>query len=113
MEKTDRPQNPGRANGTMTRVFIYGALFLPLTLLAAGCKGRPFPEAGSSSALLYADKCSTCHTAYHPQVHTYTGWEKVVPRMEKKAQDMGIRLLSEEEKTAILVYLKKHARKGF
>lgn len=113
MEKINCLQTWGKSQGTTTDVFIYGVFFLALTLLTVGCNKPPLPEAASPPARLYADKCSACHPPFHPQSHTYTGWEKVVPKMEKKAEAMGIRaLLSEEERSIILAYLKKHASKG-
>ncbi len=96
------------------RISIYGAILLALALIPASCEQRPLPEADSPPAVLYASKCSICHPVRHPQVHTYTGWKKTIPIMEKRAKEMGIGpFLSEEEKTIILGYMKKHARKGF
>lgn len=99
----------------MNKVFLFRGLCLALTLLAVGCnKEHPLPEANSSTALLYATKCSICHSTFHPKAHTFVGWKNVVSKMEKKADAMGIGpLLSEEEKSIIITYLKKHARKGF
>lgn len=100
----------------MSKVFLYIGLCLVLAQLAVGCSGQqqPFPEMDSPPARLYTDKCSLCHPAYHPQAHTSTGWTKVVSRMEKKAEDIGIKsFLSDEEKSIILAYLKKHASRGY
>lgn len=99
----------------MNKTLIYGGLCLTLSLLIVGCRGnQPFPETGSYAALLYTGRCGMCHQAFHPQSHTYTGWTKVVPRMEKRAEDVGIRpLLTEEEKPVILNYLKKYSSRGF
>lgn len=100
----------------MKKTLIYSGFCLLLTLPAVGCTGgqQTFPEADSAPARLYTDKCSICHPAYHPAAHTSTGWTKVVPRMEKNAVEMGIKsLLSEEEKSIILAYLKKHASRGY
>lgn len=88
---------------------------LVLLIFVAGChKPQPVPESDSPPALLYAVKCAICHQAYHPRAHTSFGWETVVERMEKNAETMGMgTLLSEEERTIILGYLNKHARKGY
>jgi len=100
--------------GRLKGIFIYTALFSALGLVSAGCEQRPFPDADSPSAMLYAAKCSICHPLRHPKVHTYTGWKKTIPIMEKRAEEMGITpFLSEEEKKIILKYMKKNARKGF
>lgn len=99
----------------MTTVFFFGASILAITLLATGChKPQPVPDPDSPPALLFKAKCGICHPAYHPRAHTSLGWEKVVPRMEKNAESMGMgNLLSEEERSIILGYLDKHARKGY
>lgn len=90
------------------------ALFALLFLMAAGCAQQPFPEADSDPARLFLGKCGLCHDPYHPQTHTRIGWGKVIPRMEKRAEEFGMSVfLTEDEKTTILTYLEKHARKGF
>ncbi len=115
MKKICYLQNRLRFKRAMTMVFFFGAPFLAITLLAAGChKQQPVPESGSPPALLFSEKCGICHPPFHPQAHTSTGWKNVVPRMEENAKSMGIgTLLSEEEKSIILDYLEKHARKGY
>jgi len=96
------------------RLLIFGALGVALVLISAGCEERPLPEADSPPAMLYAAKCGTCHKVRNPEVHTYTGWVKTIPIMEKRAVEMGMKhLLTEEEKAIILGYMKKHARRGF
>jgi hypothetical protein len=96
------------------RVSLFFALFFSVPLLFAGCVKQQLPEAGSPAAVVYAAKCGLCHEPYHPQAHTYFGWKTVITRMEKNAQAKGIeRLLSDADKTAILAYLEKNARKGF
>lgn len=96
------------------RLFVFGALCVAFVLMATGCEERPLPEADSPPAILYAEKCGTCHKARNPEVHTYIGWVKVLPIMEKRAVEMGMEhLLTAEEKTIILRYMKKHGRKGF
>ncbi|MFQ5441142.1 MAG: hypothetical protein ACE5EB_00280 [Thermodesulfobacteriota bacterium] len=105
---------PSLRYGRSKRIVIHCALFSALALMTAGCETRTLPEADSPPAVLYAAKCGLCHPPRHPQVHTYTGWKKVVSVMEERAEDKGIKpLLSKQEKTVILDYLKKNARKGF
>ncbi len=96
------------------RLSVFSVLFVSVLLLFAGCVKQPLPEAGSPAAAVYTGKCGLCHEPYHPQAHTYIGWKTVVTRMEKNAQAKGIeRLLSDDERTTILAYLEKNARKGF
>ena len=95
---------------TITKIIIEGLLLIGIALLIASCE-QTLPEADSPRAVLYSDKCGACHTAPHPQAHTYKAWKKIVPKMEKRVEATGIRpILSEEEMTDILSYLKKHAR---
>ncbi|CAG1064851.1 hypothetical protein BAC1_00417 [uncultured bacterium] len=96
------------------RLSLSSVLFVSVLLLFAGCVKQPLPEAGSPAVDVYIGKCGLCHEPYHPQAHTYIGWKTVVTRMEKNAQAKGIeRLLSDDERTTILAYLEKNARKGF
>lgn len=103
---------PGKAS--LARVFSFSAFLSFFMILASGCAKQPLPEADSSPALLYISKCSLCHEPFHPQTHTYTGWKKVVKRMEQNAEAKGMnQFLSEDERSFILAYLEKNARKGF
>lgn len=96
------------------KAFNFSALLCFFVILAAGCVQQPLPEADSLPGLLYSGKCSLCHAPFHPQAHTYTGWKKVVKRMEQNAEAQGMNnFLSEEERASILAYLEKNARKGF
>lgn len=103
---------PGKA--PLTREFGFFAFLTLFLVLASGCVQQPFPEADSAPALLYTSKCGLCHSPFHPQAHTYTGWKKVVKRMEQNAEAQGMnQFLSEEDRATILAYLEKNARKGF
>ncbi len=99
----------------MKKVLIYGGFFFVLAFLDAGCMNKeeqPIPEFNSPPALLYIEKCGTCHPVHHPLTHTYTGWTTVITRMEKNAETYGIGpILSGEERSIILGYLKKHGRR--
>lgn len=54
-----------------------------------------FPEGRN----LYVSKCTACHKAYEPQLHTIYEWQKILDDMGPKAK------LSNDEKTIILNYL--------
>jgi hypothetical protein len=98
---------------TITKIIIEGLLLIGIALLIASCE-QPLPEADFPHAVFYADKCGACHTAPHPQAHTFKAWKKIVPKMEKRVEATGIRpILSEEDMTDIFSYLKKHARNMF
>jgi len=70
----------------------------------------PIPEPETENAKLYSEKCSTCHSLAHPKRHTADQWENVIAIMEKRMREKGVLALEKEEKSAILQYLKKHAR---
>lgn len=48
---------------------------------------------------LYVSKCTACHKAYGPELHTADEWRKILDDMGRKAK------LSDDEKTIILNYL--------
>lgn len=101
----------GKPKKRLSRFF---ALSVSVLLLSAGCVKQPLPEAGSPAVDVYTGKCGLCHEPFHPQMHTYFGWKTVIARMEKNAQAKGMeRLLSDDERTTILAYLERNARKGF
>lgn len=54
-----------------------------------------FPEGRS----LYVSKCTACHRAYEPEIHTTPEWKIILDEMGSKAK------LTTEEKETILNYL--------
>lgn len=54
-----------------------------------------FPEGRN----LYVSKCTACHKAYEPELHTKDEWRKILDEMGSKAK------LSNNEKAIILNYL--------
>jgi predicted metal-binding protein len=54
-----------------------------------------FPEGKD----LYLAKCTACHRAYEPELHTKDEWQKILDEMGSKAK------LSDNEKQTILNYL--------
>ena len=55
-----------------------------ISALLAACAGSPtpIPDSESMGAMLYAKKCSTCHSTPHPKRHRYTEWKIIVEVME-------------------------------
>lgn len=53
----------------------------------------------STGRFLYISKCTSCHKAYEPELHTPDEWEKILNEMGKKAK------LRSDEKESILKYL--------
>jgi hypothetical protein len=48
---------------------------------------------------LYVSKCTSCHKAYEPELHTTLEWKTILDEMGRKAK------LSTQEKETILRYL--------
>lgn len=90
----------------ITRVSILIAIFL----ITTGCQ-LELPEKDSKAAKLYQKKCSLCHPPPHPAILSPRGWERIAPKMDKRAADAGLReAMTEEEMAAVIEYLKRHAR---
>jgi cytochrome c5 len=69
----------------------------------------PAPE--SKGALIFKETCSQCHALPDPKLHTSGEWPKVLERMTSNMQSMGRRVITEDEKKAILSYLIAYAPK--
>ncbi len=70
-----------------------------------------YPEHESQEAKLYISKCSGCHAAPLPGIHTTRQWSGVVQRMQMRMKNKAIQPLNSSELPLILGYLEKHARK--
>ena len=77
---------------------------LIVVVLLSACSGSSnnssagttkFPEGKD----LYVSKCTACHKAYEPQLHTKDEWQKILDDMGRKAK------LTDNEKQLILDYL--------
>lgn len=77
---------------------------LIVIILLSACSGSSnnstagttkFPEGKD----LYVSKCTACHKAYEPELHTKDEWQKILDEMGSKAK------LTNDEKTIILNYL--------
>ncbi len=77
-------------------------------IMSWGCR-QNLPDAQSYAARLYVARCGQCHTAYSPRSLTGAMWEVQVEMMDARMRQAGLPALSEEEKRAILSYLKKNA----
>lgn len=90
---------------------------LSLAVILAGCAGQgvlpnggSVPDAGTPAAQTFSRRCGICHSLPHPGRHTYAGWLHVLPLMERRMAERGIRPLTDEERIDILAYLREHAR---
>lgn len=69
------------------------------------------PESGSSEASGYQQRCGGCHEAVQPKAHHQFQWERLLTLMERGVLHREMQPpLSGEEKTALLAYLKRHAK---
>lgn len=84
-----------------------------LTVLAlGGCAGMatPLPDAQSSGARLFAEKCNACHALPHPKRLTAEQWRHILGVMEQRIHERGMPALTTEERKSILEYLQQHSR---
>ncbi len=93
----------------MKRTLLLGSITVGLI---AGCAGSPtpIPDANSSAAVLYAEKCGACHAVPHPKRHTTAQWQHMLARMEERMAEIGMTALSTEERETLLSYLQNNAR---
>ena len=91
-----------------------------MALLLSGCTNdqginqiqlTDYPEHESEEATLYISKCSGCHAAPLPKIHTARQWPGVVQRMEMRMNNKAVKPPSSQETAVIIGYLQKHARK--
>ena len=88
----------------MRRVLASVALLLAL----AGCQ-KPLPEADSAGGRLYAARCGSCHRAFQPGTLKYAMWVVQVDRKQSDIARAGQPPLTDQERTLVLDYLKRHS----
>ena len=99
MRRRDRERSAGPAPPV-------AALLIAVSL--AGCT-RPLPEEGSQAAVLYEQRCGTCHRPYHPTATKFATWEMILPRMEQRMAEARRPPLTPAERQAIREYLRRHS----
>ena len=65
---------------------------------------------GNLAAGEFVRYCSRCHALPDPGQHTAAEWPAVVDRMQAHARDGQLPVMTPEEKTQVLTYLRQHAR---
>ena len=85
---------------------------LVVMLSVAGCASgpTPLPDAQSSAAALYAEKCGTCHAVPHPKRNTAAEWRRLFALMEQRMAERHVPPFSAEERETLLNYLQSNAR---
>jgi cytochrome c553 len=71
--------------------------------------GPPLPLKGTG-AMAFINYCSQCHDPPHPRQHIAAEWPAVVDRMQEYAYFIGRNPINDQEKAAILEFLKSEAR---
>jgi len=94
------------------RVVLAGSLALLLVACSGTGQraGMRLPDADSDVARTFVSRCSVCHATPHPARHDFSGWQYLVPVMEQRMSERGITPLTGAERSAILAYLREHAR---
>jgi len=85
-----------------------GLACVTLLLVLAGCQ-KPLPEAASPAGQLYAARCGSCHRAFQPGTLKYAMWVVQVDRKQSVIARAGLPPLTEQERTMVLDYLKRHS----
>ena len=75
---------------------------------AAGCTPE-LPEKDSRGAVLYSERCGTCHRLYAPNLMTAATWKVMVDRMQGEMRRRGFPPLDAEEKATLTRYLERFA----
>jgi len=72
--------------------------------------GTSIPQAESTNAQVYIDRCSSCHVLPHPKRLSYEGWRALLPVMEQRIAERGMLALGDQERQSILDYLRRNGR---
>lgn len=95
---------------------LFGGLTMGAILSACGSdrseQPRKYPDSDSPQAQLYVEKCSQCHAAPLPNVHSATIWPSVLDRMQLRMKTKYVPPLTRQEMSIILGYLQQHAKQS-
>lgn len=58
----------------------------------------------------FSHRCGVCHVTPDPALHSIDRWEKVVSKMAITVNSAGLLPLSDEDRAAILRFLRDHAK---
>jgi len=70
---------------------------------------RVLPEAESAGAKIFSKFCSNCHAPPRIKSHKADEWKNIVDRMQTHRLKKAYKLLTDEEKETLLLYLQKHS----
>ena len=93
---------------------LFRSLTIGVVLSACGNERneqpRSYPDSDSPQAQLYVEKCSQCHAAPLPSVHSANMWPSVLDRMQLRMKTKHVPPLTRQEMSIILGYLQLHAK---
>jgi len=78
-------------------------------LLTSPAWATEIPDAGSSAAKLFSQRCSACHSLPHPRRLDWPHWRSMLHVMKQRMAERDMSM-SDEEWRQIAGYLKSHAR---
>ena len=90
-------------------------LVLLFSLGTVACSSAP-PTSGAVGpeqtlrTQVFMSRCSICHAPPHPKRHSYAEWQLLLPVMEQRMEERGMGQLSDQDRVAILSYLKSNGR---
>jgi cytochrome c5 len=98
----------------MIKTKVISLVGICLSALVAACSDTTpsspveYPEMESEGAQLLVQRCSTCHAAPKPSLHTANHWPRVVERMQMRMSSKAQRPLKPKEFSVLLDYLQRH-----
>ncbi len=91
----------------------FNIYLVSLSVFIASCSGMsptPIPAANSKTGKIYSVQCGSCHALPHPKRLSFGGWKNLLPLMEQRINERGMKRLSDADKKQILRYLEMHAQ---
>ncbi len=82
-------------------------------ILVEGCTSEPknLTSEEKEGYELYKSYCQQCHRLQSPKLHTANEWPKTVNKMQSYMKEKNKKLIDNDQKAKIPVFLKSRARK--
>jgi len=102
--------DPGlRRDDASCRLALLSALLL-LTACAPTAVNKEATSQDTAQVQAFNTHCSACHALPAPKRHRFEEWQLLLGVMEQRMSERGMTALSEQDRDAILAYLKRHGR---
>lgn len=88
---------------------VIAAFIAVCWLLGVSACSPNLPEPDSPAAQLYQQRCNSCHRVFSPSTLKYEMWRVQVDRMQGEMARRGLPPLTDDERTLLLDYLKRHS----